>query len=363
MSIINTMLQDLDKRNGRSGGEVTPGEAIRSVKPVSPWHLGRNTLFVFAALVLASLAGAWWLQQRNGVVQTSRIVAPALPVPVLAQSPPPATSPMPAALPAPTALPVPMVGAAEVPASAKPQAPAAPAAVRLAVAPMALVAVGPSGTRDRAEPPPLPAKPVAMSPKTPAGKIYSDRQVSANLLAEAVTLDQQGRQDEAKLPLQRLLAANPLDVQARQMLIQLQLDTGHVDDARLLLAEAQRLYPDQSNFTLALARLQVERGDVKGAIQLLEADRPGTRNDPQLRAFLAALLLGNQRYDDAMQHYLVALRSDPANAVWLMGVAVAFENLGKRADAVEAYRRADGTGSLTPEMANFVSARLAAIGR
>jgi MSHA biogenesis protein MshN len=82
-----------------------------------------------------------------------------------------------------------------------------------------------------------------------------------------------------------------------------------------------------------------------------------------LRADLFALLLRVQRYDEAVQHYLVALRSDPANASWLVGVGVAFEGVRKHADAAEAYSRADGAANLTPEMASFLSERLARLGR
>ena len=67
----------------------------------------------------------------------------------------------------------------------------------------------------------------------------------------------------------------------------------------------------------------------------------------------------SQRYDEAVQHYLVALRSDPANVSWLVGVGVALEGVGKQADAAEAYRRAEGASNLTHEMAVFVSERLA----
>jgi MSHA biogenesis protein MshN len=134
-----------------------------------------------------------------------------------------------------------------------------------------------------------------MSPKAADGKTYTARQSSANLLGEAVMLDRQGHQEEAKVLLQRALAANPLDVQARQMLSQLQLETGQVEKAGALLAEGQRLFPEQSNFTLMLARLKTDAGDISGAIQLLEAGRGSARNEPEYQAFLAALLLRAQR--------------------------------------------------------------------
>jgi MSHA biogenesis protein MshN len=378
MSIINKMLRDLDERNGRPGGEAIAGDAIRSVKPVSPWHLGPNTLRVSVGLVAAGLAGGWWMQQqRNSVYEGSPTIVSAPPVPILVKSPPPVTSP--AALPATVpvaaieASPAATVDKASMPAP--PQAPAS-APIALAMSHVAITSpnvVAPtapspapsakaSGTHDSGEmpPPPVTASP---APKAAGGKSYSPKQVSANLLAEAVLLDRQGRQEEAKAPLERLLAANPLDGEARRMLVQLQLDTGNVEQARSLLVEGQRLNPDQSNFTLALARLKVDGGDVGGAIELLEAGRASARNEPQYHALLAALLLGTQRYDEAAQHYLVALRSDPANGTWLLGAGVAFEGVGKLADAAEAYRRADGAANLTPEMANFLSERLARLAR
>ncbi len=378
MSIINKMLQDLDTRNGRPGGEAMAGDAIRSIKPASRWRLGRNTLLAIVGAMMASVAGAWWLQQRDGGIESSRVVVPAPPVPVLlANNPPPATSQVPPALPVPEAAiadtAAPATAAVPMPVQQQVPAPVSAAAdtVLVATALPRVAALAPSPTAsasasiispDNVETPP-PPKIAAASPRAAGGKTYSPEQVATNLLGEAVKLDQQGHQEEAMVPLQRLLAANPLNVRGRQMLAQLQLDTGHVEQARLLMAEGQRLLPEQSNFTLALARLQVESGDIGGAIHLLEADRSSARDEPQLHAFLAALLLRVERYDEAVQHYLVALRSDPANASWLVGVGVALEGVGKHADAAEAYRRAEGSANLTPEIANFLSERLARLRR
>ena len=251
-------------------------------------------------------------------------------------------------------------------------APAAGAAASATVAAKPAAAASAPGVPTRTDvaglPLPVPALPATPSStlqahKPAGGKTYSDKQVSANLLAEAVTLDQQGRQDEAKAVLQRLLAANALDVQGRQMLVQLQLDTGRIDEARALLIEGQRLLPDQPNFALTLARLKVDGGDVAGAIQTLVLARSSARNEPQFHAFLAALQLRTQRYDEAVQSYLVALRAEPSNVNWLVGIGLALEGQGKTGDALEAYRRADGSGTATPDMADFLSERLARLSR
>ena len=372
MSIINTMLQDLDKRNGRPGGEAVAGDAVRSTPPTSPWHVRRSVLFGLAGFAGVALSAGWWLQQhRSGAIDKGPIVAVAAPVPVIANAPQVA-APLPPAASAPAVAVAPPVAAASAAAPvaavqhAKVAAPApapaplsTPAAVPApASKPVPLV---PAVAADKVEA--APPKLAAVSAKTTGAKTYSAKQMSANLVGEAIVLEQEGRQEEAKMPLQRALAANPLDIQARQMLIRLQMDSGRGDEARALLAEGQRLHPELSDFTLALARLKVESGDSGGAIQLLEAGNAAARDEPQYHALLAALLLRSQRYDEAVQHYLVSLRSDPANVSWLVGVGVALEGVGKPVDAAEAYRRADGASNLTPEMAAFLSERLARLRR
>ena len=331
MSIINTMLQDLDKRNGRPGGEAVGGDAIRSIKPTSPWHVSRSTMIVLSGLVVVSAAGAWWMQQR---ATKNVVVVAAPPVPVVASKAPP-VSPSPMATPAPAKTVA--VSTADIKRAAAAPAVKPASASRTAAATVASHA----------------------EPKATSVKTYSPSQLSANLLAEALAFDQQGHLEEAKVALQRALAANPLDMQARLMLIRLQMDSGRADEARALLVEGQRLHPEQSDFTLALARLKVESGDSNGAIALLEAGRAAARDEPQYHALLGALLLRAQRHDEAVQHYLIALRSDPSNVRWLVGAGVALEGVGKQADAAEAYRRAEGSSSLTPEMASFLSERLA----
>jgi MSHA biogenesis protein MshN len=241
--------------------------------------------------------------------------------------------------------------------------------VETAAAEVAAVKASPRGaqmssppTSDAVEAAP-PQKMSSWNGKSVNGKTYSPEQLSNNLLGEAIGLDHQGRQEEAKPLLQRALVANPLNVRARQLLAQLQIDTGRAEQARDLLIEGQRLMPDQPNFTLTLARLQAEKGDVAGAIRALESKTAGARDDPQANALLGALLLQVERYDDAVQHYLVALRSDPANTNWLVGTGIALERAGKQVDAAEAYRRAQSDPNLTAETADFLNERLAQLKR
>lgn len=408
MSIINRMLRDLDERKDQgSGPAMAGGDMIRSVKPVSAWRLGPKALLALLGVGLVVVALAWWLQQRGWALSRPFALPAAQPA-VLVRLAPPVPQGLPAqtesaargatsapqaaagssavvtgagqltpavaakaVAPTPTPTPIPTAVPKLRPASA-PTAPPAPAPVPApptapALAPRpALAAVAAAKAVD-AGGAPIAQATVPKTTELPArhgnAKTYSAKQVTGNLLSEAVLLDQQGRLDDAKAPLLRALAADPLNVEARQMLVRLQVDTGHLDEAQALLAEGHRLMPGQPSFLLALARLQAETGDISGAIKMLQGGLPAAGDDARYHAMLAALLLRAQRHDEAVKHYLVALRSDPANASWLVGVGVALEALGKRADAAEAYRRADSVGSLTPELARFVGDRLAQLGR
>jgi MSHA biogenesis protein MshN len=86
-------------------------------------------------------------------------------------------------------------------------------------------------------------------------------------------------------------------------------------------------------------------------------------DEPVYRALLGALLLRQSGHEDALKHYLVALRSDPANPEWLIGAGMALEATGRKRDAMEAYQRASIANNLSPKTSNLLSDRLAQLKR
>ena len=151
---------------------------------------------------------------------------------------------------------------------------------------------------------------------------------------------------------------SPNNVDARQTLVGLLIAGNYLEDASALLREGLNLSPDQSGFSMSLARLQVENGDTQGAMATLERGLPSAGDEPQYHAFHAALLRRAGRHEEAVRSYLVALRSDPAMPIWLVGIGISLQALGKDTDAAEAFRRASDSGLLTPQLAQFVEERL-----
>ncbi|MBV8122926.1 MAG: tetratricopeptide repeat protein [Burkholderiaceae bacterium] len=366
MSVINKMLQDLDKRTAGTArldtmsGQIQTLRAAKAGQP--PW---RNIAWITAGGLLMLGVGLYMSTQRHAS-------APPVP-PILASLAAPVTAPATAMAAPATAAPAAVAGANDKPASAALQPERTPP-VRLAkstgldafdaaASPSASARIVPKAPKlvlqmDDEGAATASARAGADLSRPASGKKYSTHQKADNAYKEAVVLNQQGRTVEAQTTLRRSLEADPMDFRARQMLAGLLIDAGRLDEARVLLADGLNLDPQRSDFAMMLARLDLELGNPDAALQVLQGGLGSAGDEPQYHALLAAVLLKKMEYDAAVQHYLVALRSDPAMPTWLVGVGVALEAQGKMADANAAYQRAFDGGSLSPELARFVADKL-----
>ena len=189
-------------------------------------------------------------------------------------------------------------------------------------------------------------------------KMVSITQQSDNLYRQSVTFLQQGRVAEAQDALYKSLEANARNLKARQSLVGLLVESKHDEEANQLLKDGLKLSPEQSGFSMALARLQVESADNKAARDTLELGLSYAGDDADYHAFYAALLQRDEQHDAAIQHYLTALQTNPAMPTWLVGIGISLQVQGKLNDATAAFQRARDTGQLTPQLTQFVESRL-----
>jgi MSHA biogenesis protein MshN len=202
-------------------------------------------------------------------------------------------------------------------------------------------------------------------PKTDStliGKQIGVEQKSANLYRLALTYLQQGRVAEAQASLALALEANPINHEARQTLAGLLLDNKRNDEARATLAAGVAIAPEQCDFRMALARLQVEAGDVKGALYSLEQGLAYAKNNGNYQAFLATLLQRANRHDEAIEHYNAALSlnsvSSNTSASTLVGLGISLQAVGKLTESQEIFTRAQSNATLSPELLSFVEQRI-----
>ncbi len=430
MSIINQMLQDLEKRHA-SGAErgALPNQVRvlpRAGKSAAPWW----AIAVGAALAL-SAALAWQINRQSGQVTAVRITPlAALPAPIIARSSGPASrlaldlEHLPAidagktpeqpgaeskvdravAEPAPPLKHANVAGATAraMPAATviektkPPKRPAAAAVAAESVVRHTLATPAPKTEIPRAkqaavEPvkfaPPAPAlpaaavlaaaKPVApvarppdkfVEPKAQAAPADSQidkraqqltpQQLAENEYRDAVNFLNQGRTAEAQDGFRRALHHYSWHTGARQGLFGLLIEAQKSGEAEQVLLEGLKLNAHQPGFAMALARLQVDRGNTVAAVETMQRAAPAASGSPDYLAFLAALLQRQSRHAEAIDSYRAALRLAPGSGVWLMGLAISLQALNRNAEAQDAFRNAKATHTLNPELQAFVDQRM-----
>jgi MSHA biogenesis protein MshN len=368
MSVINKMLQDLDRRQAMGSAADTAVVRASVVKPA-----GREWFWrVLVVLLAAALAWMGWVALQllprkplatdlaflaANEAQSRPAVKPAAAAPPATPAAAPEPAPAIVAAPSPVQDPVPLPVAPlsdslrlalqlETPVQEKAPAPAKPAA---------------------AKPAPVATKPKAAA-APPAGKSSvdkRDRTRSSGDDAEthfrrAALLLGHGRVSEAEEQLIAALKADPSHGAARQAYVALLLEQQRVEPARHLLQDALATNPEQPTFAFALARIHVESRDYTAALEVLERAGSNARG-PEFQALRGAVLQRLGRHGDAVEAYESALRAaaPPANT-WI-GFAISLEGLGRRTEAAQAYRRALAAGPMAPEARDYAEGRARAL--
>lgn len=358
MSVINQVLQDLEKRHGRSDEARSASPQIRAVGPmVRP--AGRRLLMVLLALVLLGAAVFGWRWWRN------------------AQEAPPAAAPVAAKPVAPSQAPI------EVPAPAVPVAIApqpVPTPIAVAPAPPERRSGDTSGAKTRpaesataapvAKPKPArtPAPAPAAEEATPAGTGIEKRErpLSAGDRAEAqfrlgAQAMQQGRMRDAEASFLAAIAEEPGHVPSRQALLGIYLEAQRRDEAEVLLRDGLKASPRPPAWAMVLARLEAERGDVIGGINTMQNHLDVGRQNGDYVALFAALLQRQGRHADAIEQYQNAINLGNAKSVWFMGQGISLRESGRRDEARAAFQRALDGGGLSNDIKLFLERQIAAL--
>jgi MSHA biogenesis protein MshN len=390
MSLINQVLQDLEKRHASAPELESLPPHVRTVphRPRPP--IGMLALFaagIVAVAVVVLFRSGWPLPWRSAKVD---------PVPLIA----------PRAVPALQAVSAPVVEPARITAfdpvsrishelglvalsparrETQPNAPgnagtevvARSAVVSPAPIPevkeLQLAAVAPPPkvepaipqpvSRSEDAPAPRPAPVATPEENVPPAIEKQMRETTPQMRAEiafrkGVGQLQQGRPNAAETDFRDALKQDPSHAGACQALLGLLLDSGRNTEAEEVLRKALEINPRQPRHAMLLARLEVERGEVTGAVNTMVGALPYVQSDPDYHAFLAALLQREGRHREAIDYYRSALRGVPGNGVWMMGLGISLRAAAQSAEARDAFQRAIDSNQLSPELRNFVERQL-----
>ena len=355
MSLINQMLQDLEKR--QPGGDSRPLAAVRAVP-----RPRRLKIFWPLMLVLAVVAGtlSWQLWQAPSP-------RPAAPLPAISAAPaaaPDVSEPAADAVSAPLQTAVaPMPPHAPTTAGA-PIEPALKESVELSRLPKDAPAAKPVAAKPLAAAPTVPAPAAAAAPSTVAKQFreLTPQQRAESEYRKALALVQQGRVSEAVDSLNQTLQMDAQHGAARQALIGLLVESRRFVEAERRLQEGLNQDRAQPELAMTLARLQVERGDAGAAIATLERSQSAAADRADYHGFMAALLQRDGRHAEAIEHYRLALRRTPS-AIWQMGLGISLQAENRPQEARDAFSRASAANTLSPELQAFVEQRLRQLGQ
>ena len=346
MSLIKKMLQDLDARGTPEGR--ADAEGIRSV-PERERGVSRALVFGGAAgLTAAAIALGWVYLKRPAVppvlVSVASTPAPAAPVPAPAPVLAPAAVAPAVPVPAPVPEAEPVFQAAAAPAAAR----ARPAELRRITTPAAQPAAAP-----------VPKTAPATSERIVDGKQVTPQQRVENTYRRALGQLEDGRVSEALAGLQQTLQLDPRHQGARETLVRLLLEAQRPDEAARQLQLSLALDPKQPAQAMMLARLQLDKTNGgPAALDTLMRSLPYAADNGDYRAFLAGVLQREQRYREAAEQYQLALQTAPDNSVWWMGLGIALQADNHPAQARQAFERAKGLQTLSPQLQAFVERKL-----
>lgn len=339
MSLINQMLQDLEKRDGATDGAGTLPLGVHAAA-VAPAE--KRRLLPWLGVLLVAVVGiVIWLGERKPPAPAAPVVAanqqvaspatetPAVPAPDFGQN----SASTAAAVSTP-----PASAASEKPAprvTEKPRAGSASATPRERSRPAKTNAVSKSPPMDEA----------AMR----AEQRYRD----------ALNAYSQGRTTESLAQARQALVDDPAHLGARQLLLRQLVEQRASDQARAVAREGLQVHPAQVGWASVLTRLEMERGDLGAARRVIDDTLPRAAGSADFHSLAGAVAQRQGKPGDAAEFYRGALRLKPGEGRNWIGLGMALEADGHAPEAREAFRRALQTGdALSPELQALAERKL-----
>jgi MSHA biogenesis protein MshN len=199
--------------------------------------------------------------------------------------------------------------------------------------------------------PELAPEPMARVVRRDSAVVQTSAQIE---LRRAMVEIQQGNAAAAEDLLMNALARDAGNEGARQALAALLLDQRRLQEAAAVLEQGLAINPRQGRFAFALARMQADGRDYAGALRTLAAAAEGNEANADFQSLFGTVLQRLSRHAEAVEHYENALRASPNNANAWMGLGLSLDALQRRDAAMEAFRKALASGTLTAEARAYI---------
>jgi len=189
----------------------------------------------------------------------------------------------------------------------------------------------------------------------------TDAQQAQQYFQKAVLHLGRGERDMAQAMLDKSLLADSSHIGAREALAGLFVNTGRISEASMTLHEGLRINSRATGLAKLYARILVDQGDTEKSIAVLERARPLVSNDPEYHALMAVIYSRVGKHGQAAQTYQQILNVRPGVPQWWMGLGLSFESMNDSKKALLSYQRAQRVGGLAKDVNKFVADRIHAL--
>ncbi|MCP5058600.1 MAG: tetratricopeptide repeat protein [bacterium] len=357
MSLVNDMLEDLDRRSGQ--GDLHP--RTTGLQAASGRRNLRRLAWIcvgHASLAVCGIAAVSWIvfgtadpapefrgQAPEAMVEPE--ASDTLTLPSVSSPPPAAPAP---AVPPEFSLAAEQPG--PIPAEPESKTPQAEATSPPPVA-SAVAAIAPLTP---------PRAPVESEPEWTPDAPLSNDELASQLVLEGEQLFAAQRFDAGIDAWSRGLALDPTRISLYSRGATRLLEAGLPARARAWLEPGLATKPLDPALWMLAARLELELEGASAALALLEAPLPELAEASELHSLRAALLQREQRHPEALAAYRELVERHPERGRHWFGLAVSAEALGRTAEANIALRHALDDPALPTVLARHARLRVAALG-
>ena len=184
----------------------------------------------------------------------------------------------------------------------------------------------------------------------------SGEEKSQQAYLEALSMYNRSRLQESRDLLKDALQYNADNLDARKLLASMYLTDNRVATALTVIEKGLTSYPENQELLRLLLQAQVKQENYAEAIVIMEQRLRMTT--PEHVAYLAGLYQKNNGHLSAVKLYAQALQLKPTKSVWWMGQGISFEAMNKQEEALKSYQQSIVSGQLSSQLAGYVKNRI-----